>query len=101
MNDPARDGLYDVGQTGTFLSVNPGEVFTFSSSNATGAANGSVVYHQGGSGTNTELFSLPGTYTYTVPSGESFVQFIWYATKNGVRITGAKATWAVSCTPAP
>jgi hypothetical protein len=100
MNDAARDGTYDVGQSG-FITVAPGEVFTFSSSNPVAGANGSVVYHQGGSGTNTELFGLPGTYTYTVPSGETFVQFIWYATKNGVRQTGKMATWAVSCTPAP
>jgi len=98
LNGASYDGRYEFQQV-NFISVNPGESFTFTSADPVNGANGSLVYHAG-STTGTDKFSLPGTFTYTVPSGESFVTFIWNATKNNVRITGATANWTVSCTPA-
>jgi hypothetical protein len=99
MNDAARDGAYDTQNSG-FLSVNPGESFTFTTSNPVNGANGSAIYIQSMT-VVVQMFGLPGTFTYTVPSGTSFVLFEWYATKNGVHQSASTATWAISCTPAP
>ena len=104
MNDPARDGTYEVGTTGSpgYYTYYSGEVITIavtdlSASTATGAVPNQVFLYVQGSTVSTYSGIAPGSVSHTFTNSE-FAYMEWYPRLNGVR--AGSGTFNVSCTSA-